>query len=54
MFWRELRFRVAVGGRNTLGAYVGLGRKFIYNKKDDGSEIELPDNKIYFGFANSF
>ena len=47
----ELRVRVAVGNRSTLGAYIGLARKIIENGK-----YELPNsqNQFYFGFANSF
>ncbi len=44
----ELRFRVAVGGRGTLGAYVGLARKLTY------VSTEPVNNQFYFGFANSF
>ncbi len=40
----ELRFRVAVGNRSTLGAYIGLARKIT----------EVGNNQFYFGFANSF
>lgn len=44
----ELRARVAVGNRSTLGAYIGLGRKLTYQPGD------RVDNQFYFGFANAF
>jgi dipeptidyl aminopeptidase/acylaminoacyl peptidase len=47
----ELRFRVAVGNRSTLGAYVGIARKI-----SEKGEFQLfnSKNQFYFGFANSF
>ncbi len=44
----ELRARVAIGNRSTLGVYVGLARKITYEK---GENL---DNQFYFGFANAF
>lgn len=44
----ELRARVAVGNRSTLGAYIGLGRKLTTQQG------ESVDNQFYFGFANAF
>jgi Tol biopolymer transport system component len=44
----ELRARVAVGNRSTLGVYIGLGRKFTPQKD------ETINNQFYFGFANAF
>ncbi|RYX99427.1 hypothetical protein EON78_03620, partial [bacterium] len=44
----ELRARVAVGNRSTLGAYIGLARKITYQQGEN------TDNQFYFGFANSF
>ncbi|MFN8575299.1 MAG: BamA/TamA family outer membrane protein [Candidatus Sericytochromatia bacterium] len=44
----ELRARVAVGSRSTLGAFVGIGRNLTPQPN------QVIDNQLYFGFANAF
>jgi len=48
----EIRIRVGVGNRNTIGTYIGLARKLIQeNKILDYNKV---NNQFYFGFANVF
>jgi hypothetical protein len=48
----ELRIRIGVGNRNTIGTYIGLARKVIQeNKLLDNDKVS---NQFYFGFANTF
>lgn len=46
----ELRARLGVGGRGTIGSYLGVARRIIFTP-----DPEVPNNnQFYFGFANSF
>jgi outer membrane protein assembly factor BamA len=48
----EIRIRVGVGNRSTIGTYIGLARKIVQENKF--LDFDKVNNQFYFGFANAF